>query len=376
MNRYETLIFPDSDIFREKRYPLLLFFTPLHFLQLVEPGDGGNSGINHESDIFLQHGLCQAHTPAPLGENRLQFLRLIDDIRNRKEYYVAQLRAMTLDSKTEFTSTKNTDQKHGIVSSLLQEFGLAHQTDETNLELWQARLVLAIGEMLDSDEDALHEQLSEQLAFFTEEEIAVIRSLQDAKGAKEEDIFSELKNIKEKLGKPRLSDTRKRFNAWLRLLKNQPLPSVKVWLASTRDSADQIFERYESINNSSAIPLLKLAIPANIDASGKYGIQKVEEFQKATTSIHKGLVADFERIVKTVPYLRDSHQSLLPYSTDWAEQWEGMLDEFFPEKMYGRNDITFYLFPDQPLARMLALPKSAEASNDQAAHGLLGILGH
>jgi hypothetical protein len=373
MNRYETLFFPDSDIFREKRYPLLLFFTPLHFLQLVEPEDGGNSAFNQESDLFLQHGLCQAHTPAPLGENRLQFLRLIDDIRNRKEYYVAKLRAMTIGSETELTSNKTADQKHGIVSSLLQEYGLAHETDETNLELWQARLVFAIAEMLDSDEDALHEQLSEQLAFFNEEEIAVYRSLQVAK---EDDLFSELKNIKEKLEKPRLSDTRTRFNAWLRLLKNQPLPLVKVWLASTRDSADQIFERYESISNSSARPLLKLAIPAYIDASGKYVVQQVEEFQQATTSIHEGLVADFERIVKTIPYLRNSHQSLLPYSTDWAEQWEGMLDDFFPESMYGRNDITFYLFPDQPLARMLALPQSAEASNDRAAHGLLGILGH
>lgn len=371
MNSYDTLLFPESDIFREKRYPLLLFFTPLHFLQYVEHG----TGSNHESDLFLQRGLCQAHIPAPIGENNQQFLRLIDDIRNRKEYYVAQLRAMTVDSKTDPKGTKTVDQKHGIVSSLLQEYGVTNQAIETNLELWQARLVLAIAEMLDSAEDELLEQFSEQLDFFNEEEIAVFHSLQDANGTNGEDLINKLELIKLQLERSRLSDTIKRFKAWLRLLKEQPLPSVKVWLASTRDSADQIFKRYKSITNSSAIPLLKLAFPAHIYASGKYIVQQIEEFQQATTSIHQGLVADFEQIVKTVPYERDSLESLLPYGTDWAEQWEGMLDEYFPASRDGRNDITFYLLPDQPLARVLSLSESAGASHDQVAHGLLGVIG-
>jgi hypothetical protein len=367
MNSYDTLIFPDTDIFNEKRYPLLLFFTPLHFLQLVEPGAKGNSDVNHEHDLFLQHGLCQAHTPAPLGENRQHFLRLTDDIRKRKEHYVAQLRAMTIGSKT-------ADEKYGIVSSLLQEYGVTHQNTETNLELWQARLVLAIAEMLDSDEDALREQLAEQLALFSEEEIAAFRFLQKEEGTNEADLFEKLENIQVQLKKPRLSDTIKRFEAWLRLLKNQPLPAVKVWIASTRDSADQIFKKYEALSNTSAIPLLKLALPAYIDASDKYVVRQIEEFQQATTSIHQGLVADFERIVKTVPYLRDSHEALLPYGTDWAEQWEGMVDEYFPAASNGRSDITFYLLPDRPLAQALSLPESAGTAHDQAAHGLLGVL--
>jgi hypothetical protein len=358
MNSYNTLLFPDTDIFSEKHYPLMLFFSPLHFLQLIEPGAGGNSDVSYESDLFVQHGLCQAHTPAPLGENRQQFLRLIDNIRERKEYYVSQLRAMSIGSKTQ----------NGIVSSLLREYGVAHQS-ETNLELWQARLVLAIAEMLDAEEDALREQLSEQLAFFNKEEIAAFRSLQEAKGTNEEDFFNKLENIKVQLENPRLSDTIKRFEAWLRLLKNRPLPSVKVWLASTRDSADQIFKRYESTSDTSAIPLLKLAFPAYIDASAKYVVQQIEEFHQATTSIHQGLVADFERIVKTAPYARE----LLPYDTDWAEKWEGMLDQYFPASRGGRNHITFYLLPDQPLARVISLPESIGTSHDQAAHGLLGI---
>ena len=375
MNSFATLLFPDTDIFSEKRYPLLLFFTPLHFLQLVEPRSGAKSDDDNETTLFLQRGLIKAHNPAPLGVDRQQFLRLVDDITERKEHYVAHLGVMTTGSKTAPADAGTADQKHGIVSSLLREYGIMPQGPETNLELWQARLVLAIAEMLVSEEDDLREELSEQLALFSEEEIAALRSLQATKGIHENDFFNELESIKAQLEKPRLSDTLKRFEAWLRLMRNQPLPPVKVWLASSRDSAEQVLNRYESIRKSGAIPLLKLAVPATIDASVQYVVQQIEEFQQATTAIHQGLVADFEQVAKTVPYVHDSHESLLPYGTDWAGEWEGMLDVYFPAAKDGRQYITFYLLPDQPLARILSLSESVGTSRQQAAHGLLGILG-
>ncbi len=375
MNSYDTIFFPDTDIFNEKCYPLLLLFTPLYFLRLVEPKAGENSTVNDESDLFLQYGLCKAHTPAPLGENLQQFLRLTDDIRRRKEHYVAKLKTMTQVLQTASTDTRTADQHHGIITSLLQEYGITYGNTKSDLELWQARLVLAIAEMLNADEDALHEQLAEQLAFFSEEEMAAFRFLQEVQGTKEENLIDKLDNIEAQLQESRRSDTVNRFEAWLRLLKNQPLPPVKVWVASTRDSAEQIFNRYETISGASAMPVLKLALPAYIDASPKYVVQQIEEFQQATTAIHQGLTADFERIVRTVPYRPDAHESLLPYGTDWADQWEGMLDGYFPAARTGRMAVTFYLLPEQPLAQILSLPEPAGTTPDHAAHGLLGVLG-
>lgn len=123
--------------------------------------------------------------------------------------------------------------------------------------------------------------------------------------------FSELENIKARLEKSRLGVITKRFDTWFRLLQNQPVSPVKVWLASTRDSADQIFNRYESTGNAHAIPLLKLVLPAYIEASGKHAVEQIEEFQQATVHIHRGLVADFDRIAGTVPYIPDLRESLL-----------------------------------------------------------------
>lgn len=171
-----------------------------------------------------------------------------------------------------------------------------------------------------------------------------------------------------------LAGTAKRFEAWLRLLQNQPVPPVKVWLASSRDSATQIFDKYTSISNAHAVPLFKLALPAQIAASGKYVVERIEEFQLATMLIHQGIAADFQRIAGTIPYLRDVQESLLPYGTDWAEQWQGALDVFFPAANDGRQDVTFYLLPDQPLDRLLSLPKTLNAAHRESAHGLLALL--
>ncbi|TKB25896.1 hypothetical protein FCL47_12455 [Desulfopila sp. IMCC35006] len=368
MNSFDTLLFPDTNVFIEKFYSLLLFFTPLHFMQVVEHGPG--SDTNSDAELFLKRGLCRAHVPAPLGDNREHFLRLIHDVSEKKEYLVAQLSGLTTDSSPAQAGREQLDPKHGIVSSLLQEYGMEHVTTTMDLQLWQARLVLAIAEILDSNQ----EDLREQLFFFNEDEIAAYRSLQGETDSNEEDLFSELENIKARLEKSRLGGIKKRFDAWVQLLQNQPVPSVKVWLASTRDSADQIFNRYESIGKAHAVPLLKLALPAQIAASGQYMVEQIDAFQLATMPIHRGLVADFERIARTVPYVHDAHKSLLPYGTDWADQWERALDDFFPASSNGRNDITFYLLPDQRIDRLLSLKESSGGAHGDAVHGLLAIL--
>lgn len=369
MNSFETLFFPETDIYNERFYPLLLFFTPLIFLQVVEHGP--SSVNNAETNLFQKSGLCKAYVPSPLGENREQFLRLVRDINEQKEHLVDRLRGVTIDSSPAPTDSEPLDVNHQLVSSLLQEYGVKHGITAPHLQIWQARLVLVIAEILDSNEDSLQEDLF----FFNEEEIAAFRSLQEKTDSNEGDLFSEVDNIKQQLEKSRLRGGAKRFNAWRRLQQNQPIPSVEVWLASTRDSADQIFNRYESTSNAHAVPLLKLAVPARITASDKYVVEEIEKFQQATAHIHRGLVADFERIVRTVPYVHDVKESLLPFDTDWANQWEGAVDDFFPASSNGRNDITFYLLPDQPIARVLSLAEYSGASYGETAHGLLAVLG-
>lgn len=345
----------------------MLFCTPLHFMELVEPVI--ESDISDEADLFLKRGFCQAHIPVPLGENRERFLRLVDDIKNRKEHYAEQFNALTDLGATHMRS-QHPDLKNEVVSSLLREHGFECTFTKTEQGLWQARLILAIAEILDSEEKVLREELS----FLKEEEIAFIRSFKSERDSNEEYLLDELEKTRRLLEKPRPRDIINRFESWLRLMQNQPLPSIKLWLASTRESADQIFKRYKATGSGTVVPLLKLTLPAHIMASGKYVVQQIETFQKATTIIHQGLVADLERIVSIMPYIPGSPESLLPFGTDWAEQWEAALDEYFPPSRDGRSSITIYLLPEQPVAKLLSIPETSDTMQAQNAHGLLGIL--
>ena len=76
----------------------------------------------------------------------------------QKEHLVDRLKGLTTDSSPALAGSEPLDFKHGIVSSLLQEYGVKHATTGTDLQIWQARLVLAIAEILDSNEEALQEQ--------------------------------------------------------------------------------------------------------------------------------------------------------------------------------------------------------------------------
>ena len=82
MNYFNTLLFPDTELSKDRLYPLFLFFAPIHFLKPIEsPPDSEEKA---ESDIFMDQQLCQAHTPVPLGKNRERFLHLVNDIKQRQ----------------------------------------------------------------------------------------------------------------------------------------------------------------------------------------------------------------------------------------------------------------------------------------------------
>ena len=149
----DTLIFPDTDIFKARIYPLLLFSSPLHFLQIVEAGSGTKK--HEEPSLFLERGLCCPHSPTPLKDKRKEFLKLIETVKER----LGQLPDV-LKSNTDKEATSE------FLSLLLQENTAAQGMDKTEFELWQARLILAIAEILDNEREDLHEQL---LAFSEDE---------------------------------------------------------------------------------------------------------------------------------------------------------------------------------------------------------------
>ena len=161
MNTLDTLYFPGTVLLSGSQYPLFLLFPQVHILQPVEAGEH-DGATAEQPDIFIKNGFCQAHTPCPLGDSRERFLHLIDDIRDRKDDYAAQLSSLTMAAMS-VPRQQGDDTTQGIISSLL---GTKAAEDEQakqetiELALWQARLVLKIAEILDREEEEIAEQLS------------------------------------------------------------------------------------------------------------------------------------------------------------------------------------------------------------------------
>lgn len=366
MISFKTLLFPDTTISKDKLYPLFLFCSPLHFLQLVEADPEDNQ--QSDTDIFTEQGLCQGHTPVPLGKDRDRFLHLVRDIRERKDDYAAQLSALTMAAMSAPQAPRREEKRTEIISSLLAGHSLSQPTSPEELELWQARLVLAIAEMLEEDEEVLQQQLN----LLDSRELEMFRTLQGNDGTDEDDPFVELEQIRAQMETRRPEDEKKRFNSWVRLMATFPLPPDIFWLASSPDSGDQIINRFDKEKNRSAMPIFRLTLPAKISVSTNYLVQQIKDFHQAAHRVHQKITNDLIELAQVDDYDPASVDLLLPATGDWSGQWDAILDNHFPASNHGRSELTIYLLPDRPIADLLKLQQTTHVPGS-FKHGLLGI---
>jgi len=370
MNSLKTFIFPDTDIFRETRYPLLLLCAPLVYLQPVE-ADPDRSDVADEPDLFTERGLCQAHSPAPLGVDRERFQRLIKDIRERRDDYAAQLSALTVAALSAPPTERNEESRHQIVSSLLSRHRVADgKTAETaELERWQARLVLTIGEMLEKEEEALRADLE----LLNQLELDMLRSLQGEDGPEEDNPVAELEKIRTRLATPRHGALIARFKAWLKLMRAAETPQTDLWLASSRDAADHVFEALDRDGSVGPVPVLTVELPKWIAASPRYVIEQIEQFHHQAAEVLTAITADLASIRERDYPAVARPEDLLPTASGTIERWSSLLDQHFPASSHGRSSLTLYLLPGRTVPELLSL---ATASPDEHSprHGLLAVL--
>ncbi|SHH78926.1 hypothetical protein [Desulfofustis glycolicus] len=371
MNSLKTFIFPDTDPFRETRYPLLLLCAPLVYLQPVE-ANPDRPGDANEPDLFTERGLCQAHTPAPLGADRDRFQRLINDIRERRDDYAAQLSALTVASLSAPPAERSEEARHQIVSSLLGQHGLADDiaAKTATLERWQARLVLAIAEMLEKEEEALRADLE----LLSEREMDMLRSLQGEDGPEEDNPLAELEKIRTRLATPRPGSFTARFKAWLKLMRAAEPPQTELWLASSMDAADQVFEALDEDRSPGAVPVLTLSLPQAIAASPRYVIEQIEQFHHQAAEVLAAIATDLASIRERDYPAVAQPEDLLPTTGGSVERWSALLDQHFPASSHGRSSLTFYLLPGHSIPSLLSLAGASPDEERHPHHGLLAVL--
>ena len=216
MNSLNSLYFPGTALYSFRQYPLFLLFSKIHLLGVAEHNIHGREV--QATDSFIKAGFCQTHTPSRLGDDFKRFRHLINDIRNRKDDYASQLSALTLAALSNPSESGEGESQQEIISSLLKSNRAFpdKRKKQKDIDLWQARLVLAIAEILDCEE----EDIAQQLAVLKDEEADLFRELQgEDVDPEKENPFEELSLLRKHMNPPIPGNMQKRFISWKQLYR-------------------------------------------------------------------------------------------------------------------------------------------------------------
>lgn len=370
MQTLNSLYFPETILPHHLRSCLLLLPDTLHFLQPVEQDKTDEST---ECDLFMEQGICQVHTPSPLGKDRKRFMGLIHDITTRKDRYAEQLSGLTLAHlSAEQSSGEKSHQT--IMASLLDGQGLSKQgasDEEQEEKLWQARLVLALAETLDKEEAELAISLSD----IDSDEVALFQELKgdiDTETDIDEHPFAELLAVKAKMGQPRPGTMKKRFQAWKTLYASGTLPeNFWFWTTTNEEAVEFLTVHYEAQSNQTTAPLLLLDLPEQIYLEAKDSRDRITSFQKEAHSLRQTITKELSEIVSRPHLNLVDPIALLPDAGILARDWNEMIDYHFPEKRFGRRKLDLQLLANIPFNKLFNAPPASEQNDLQ--HGILAI---
>ena len=318
------------------------------------------------TDSFIKAGFCQRHTPSPLGEDLERFSHLINDIYNRKDDYASQLSALTIAAMSNPSQIGVGDSQQEIISSLLNNGGFSPdiQKKQENSDLWQARLVLAIAEILDSEE----EDIAQKLAVLKDEEAELFRELQGEEvNTEEENLFEELSLLLKNINPPVPGNMQKRFTSWKQLYRQGGIPPYDLLLTASRDAADQILESLDRENDIPFISLNQFSLPAIVSTSGDDAIQRIHSYRENNMEM-------IEEITKKLLDLKTSenlaaHDTSESFLSSCCEPWEAAIESYFPAKKFGRIPVSFYFFSGMPSSNLLGI----DEQNGISTTGLMAI---
>ena len=365
MNTLDTLYFPGTDIHSVRQYPLFLMFQKVHLITPVEgdPVEGGKES----PDSFIKSGFCQVHTPCPLGADRSRFLHLVEDIKNRKDDYAAQLSSLTLAAMTP-SGTPAEDSERAIVRSLYGQTepeGRSQEREKAD-QLWQARLVLAIGELLDHEE----EEIAMHMAMLEEEEKGLFQELQgEDDSADEDNPFAELSLMKSKLHGSHAGNIKKRFQAW-RTLFSASAMECPVLLTGSPDSGDLLLEMYDKKIGQPAPQVAELPLPAFVGWNSAEAGQMVREFAEK----HRELLARLEGALGSLAAGAEvSGDKECQGLQELTDPWAKALDGDFPADRFGRIPVKIYLLPKLSCSAILSKVQSTAVNG--SVNGILAVVG-
>ncbi len=335
MNKFTACVFPDTLLDEKLIFPLVQVFGQLVYMQAVEnepPEDHTASALIAD---LQQHGALYLFTPIPLGEQRERFLALMNDMKNRRDDYTSQLSMLTL---AELNRQDRTESQHSILANLLQRSNIAGKKEEDALLLWQSRLILKLGEFIDTEQVELNQTLRK----ISGQQDALLAELRDEE---EEDMLLSLTaSIQESSFKTE-GILRHRLKAWSRLYFNgtPPVPP-QIYITPHGAAIDTLLEVYEKNHRQSAQQVASLELPVGSSQSSPHplSLQPLVEQCPALHSALAALTAEDALQGTDVP----------KRFSECAADWSQCLANQYPVSQYNRCTLNLFLFPDTTIRQL------------------------
>jgi len=331
MDILAPLYFPDSLIDRSTSLSLAALFNHLRILRPVAETDPASGSCN---DPGMDADFCQVQIPCPLQEDEQQgFQQMIKEIRTQGDGFITQLKMMTIASMT--APGKRDESSQSILSALFPASGKTRETDEQNLrlELWQARLILKLAEIVDMADSQLAEQLGSLEGF----ESDMLQQLQGETGGAAPSAMPPRRPTV-------TAGMENRFRAWKTLFKYGKIDDSPVWVSVRPDGADILFRIHEKQFGHQPFPLMELPLPTPKRANPEEFARKLPLFRQETRQFRQQLTSFLTRILDQKvqdPLL----PPVLPDGGPDLHHWQEAIDHIFPEEQFGRDRLSLNLFP-------------------------------
>lgn len=362
MNSLHSLYFPETTIYSIRQYPLFLLFSPLHLLRIAENTLNIHAEGNQATDTFRKAGLCREHIPAPLGENLDRFVHLLQDIKNRKDNYASQLSSLTLAAMSG-SDTFSEDSEQQILTSILgkrQPDGKEKKEKKEKQEsLWQARLVLALGELLDREE----EEIALQLASLQADEEELFQELMgDEDSPFADSPAKELALIRQNMNPSHPGNMDKRLRSWQQLYRESSVPSCDILVTTEKDAADRLFESYEKQFQSTALHLGQITLPPLVRTDTDEAVEAILDFREFAMKP----IADFSRLISRLQESKRLEKTIDFDSvfSDFTPAWEAALENRFPAEEFGRIPAGFYSLADTSIPQLMGVEKGDHSNRN------------
>ncbi len=320
----------------------------------------------------MEKGICQAHTPSPLGKDRNRFIGLLQEIQEQKSTNAEQFSQLALAQLSEEINRGEASHR-SIMTTLGHGEGVQKkENSETQRaeKLWKSRLVLALAEILDTEEAELAEN-------FSNIDANELNLFQELKGEldietdnDDDDPFAALTRIRSKLNQQRPGTIKRRFQAWKTFYASgESAEDFYLWTTGNEEAGEMLISEYETASSRVSVPLLRLNIPEQMLMRDKDALEGILHFREKSSQIRQEITEKLHDIVKLGHLDLVDPVALLPDAGILNRDWNDQVEYYFPESKFGCKVLDLQFLGNFSLDQLLRNKSTA----DGLCHSVLAI---